>query len=244
MKEMMARAKAEKEAAKKSELAEKLDGEYRNEGDYDRTFFDSVAEKADQRFQEKQAGVEHTEAVPTEELAAHLSQQREGVEELARQYDALEAAERLKPMPKSIEDPARGPRPKTMRELEAEMTAAAAEENEDDEEAPDLEEVDQAELEKVKQEKHKEWLDKVIADNGESDQIREKPAAPEEKAKDEAAAEKEEEEDIDAILSDEKRVREAQAAVTADQIAISLGEYAEAATAKGPICGTDFDELD
>lgn len=75
MKEMMARAKAEKEAAgKKSQLGEKLDGEYRNEGDYDRTFFDAVAEKAEQRFQEKQAGVEHSEPVPEEELAADLNQ--------------------------------------------------------------------------------------------------------------------------------------------------------------------------
>ena len=51
MKEMMARARAEREAAaegKKSELADKLiDGQYRNEGEVDRSFFDGVAEKAE-----------------------------------------------------------------------------------------------------------------------------------------------------------------------------------------------------
>lgn len=99
--------------------------------------------------------------------------------------------------------------------------------------------MDQSELEKVKQEKQKEWLDKIVAQNGESDQICEKPAAPE--SKEEAS---EEEEDIDAILSDEKRVREAQAAVTADQIKLVMEGYADAAQSKEPINGTDFDELD
>merc|ERR1712025_1253584 len=95
--------------------------------------------------------------------------------------------------------------------------------DEEDEEAPDLEEVDQEELERTKQEKQKEWLDKVVAEHGKpGQQITERPAA-----KEDDAAE-EEEEDIDAILSDEKRVREAQAAVTADQIQLMMEEYADA----------------
>lgn len=243
MKEMMARAKAEKEAAgKKSQLGEQLDGEYRNDGDFDRTFFDAVAEKAEQRFQEKQAGVEHAEEVPAEELHDHLNQRRQGVEDLAKQYDALEAAERLKPLPKSIDDlPAKttASQPQTMQEMEDAMEA-----EDDDEEAPDLEEVDAAELEKAKQEKQKEWLDQIVAEHGEPGQICEKPAAPE--SKDEASEEEEEVdvEDIDAILSDEKRVREAQAAVTADQIAVAMEGYAAAAQGKEPVTGTDFDELD
>lgn len=45
MKEMMARAKAEKEASQKSETTHKLEGKYHNEGN-EREFFDGVAEKA------------------------------------------------------------------------------------------------------------------------------------------------------------------------------------------------------
>ena len=112
--------------------------------------------------------------------------------------------------------------------------------SDDDEEAPELEKVDREELERTKQQKQKEWLDKVVAEHGGPDQITEKPAA--EEPKEEEA--KEEEEDIDAILSDEKRVREAQAAVTADQIRIMIEEQAEAAEQKEPNGGTDFEELD
>ena len=65
MKEMLARAKAEREAGKKSQIAEQLDGEYKNDGENDRKFFDEVAEKANQRFQEKRDGVEHAEPLPT-----------------------------------------------------------------------------------------------------------------------------------------------------------------------------------
>lgn len=50
MKEMLARAKAEREAGKKSQIAEQLNGEYKNDGENDRKFFDEVAEKANQRF--------------------------------------------------------------------------------------------------------------------------------------------------------------------------------------------------
>lgn len=74
MKEMMARAKAEREAAKKekeeaekTKMAEKLEGKYTKEETYEREFFDGVAEKAEQRFKEKQAGVEHAEQVPSKE---------------------------------------------------------------------------------------------------------------------------------------------------------------------------------
>jgi len=51
-------------------MAAKLDGEYHYEKDeveYDRKFFNEVAEKADQRFKEKQEGVEHAEPVPSQE---------------------------------------------------------------------------------------------------------------------------------------------------------------------------------
>lgn len=79
-----------------------------------------------------------------------------------------------------------------------------------------------------------------MAEHGGADQIVEKPAEANTK-EDEAS---EEEEDIDAILSDEKRVREAQAAVTADQIQVFMEEQAEAAERKAPVVGTDFEELD
>jgi len=58
MKEMMARAKAEKEAA----LKDKKDGIYNKEiSDKDREFFDNVKDEATKRFQEKQADQEHEE---------------------------------------------------------------------------------------------------------------------------------------------------------------------------------------
>ena len=127
---------------------------------------------------------------------------------------------------------------------------------EDDEEAPDLEEVDQEELERTKQQKQKEWLDKVVASHADPNQITEKSAKIEsqDEPKDETEAhddpkaddkedEVDDEEDIDAILSDEKRVREAQAAVTADQIQVFIEEQADAVQKKKGT-GTDFDELD
>ena len=68
--------------------------------------------------------------------------------QLSKDYDQLELEEKLKPMPKSVddfghkkeEDPKK-PRRKTMKELEDEWTAKNVP-DEDDDDAPDLEEVD------------------------------------------------------------------------------------------------------
>lgn len=101
-------------------MAAKLDGEYHYEKDeveYDRKFFNEVAEKADQRFKEKQEGVEHAEPVPSqEEQDAHNAELNEGTKRLSKQYKEVEAADNAKPMPKSIDDPPKKTqtRPRTM----------------------------------------------------------------------------------------------------------------------------------
>jgi len=66
MKDMMARAKAEKEAADWQRRSEQLQGVYKQEG-HDREFFDELAEKAQQRYEEKQMGVPHAEQPPSKE---------------------------------------------------------------------------------------------------------------------------------------------------------------------------------
>ena len=90
MKEMMARAKAEKEAnGKTSKTTEKLDGVYKvSEDKNGHAFFESVEEKAQQRYKEKQAGIEHSEPVPTwEEQYDFESKRNSGLKELSKQYD-------------------------------------------------------------------------------------------------------------------------------------------------------------
>lgn len=164
MKDMMARAKAEKEAkGKVSETTEKLDGVYKVSEDKEgRGFFEKVDEKAKQRYQEKQAGVVHSEAVPsTEEQDQLENEKRERMKQLAKEYDETDINESLKPMPKSVDDfghkkkdeevPKR--KPKTFKELEEEWDKKndpEAEEDNEDDDAPDLEEVDQEELERTK----------------------------------------------------------------------------------------------
>lgn len=62
MKEMLAKAKAEKEAKK---LQENMEGIYKKDDEIDlakdKTFFEELKEKAEKRFHEKQAGIEHEE---------------------------------------------------------------------------------------------------------------------------------------------------------------------------------------
>lgn len=91
--------------------------------------------------------------MPTlEEQEALDGEKKAGMNELAKEYDERDLDEKVKPLPKSIDDfghkrDPNEPRPKTMQELEDEWQAK---QDADDEEAPDLEEVDQAELERTK----------------------------------------------------------------------------------------------
>lgn len=106
LKEMMAKAKADKEANQKpSETSEKLDGIYKHQDQPDRTFFDQVQQKAEQRYEEKQKGIEHEEPLPSIEEQEKLEkEQSQGLNELSKQFDQSDIDEKLKPMPKSIDD--------------------------------------------------------------------------------------------------------------------------------------------
>lgn len=100
--------------------------------------------------------------------------------------------------------------------------------------APALEEVDQAEMEKIKQaNQQKRLFDKVMEEHGQKEQTEALPTA----------ANDEPEEDLAAVYADEERIREAQRAVSADQVKLIIEGQADALQKK-EVVGTDFEELD
>jgi len=101
--------------------------------------------------------------------------------------------------------------------------------------APALEEVDQAEMEKIKQANQQQrLLDKVVADHSQPEQTEALPTA----------ADDEPEEDLAAVYADGDRIREAQRAVSVDQVKLIIEGQADALQKRETVAGTDFEELD
>jgi len=101
--------------------------------------------------------------------------------------------------------------------------------------APALEEVDQAEMEKIKQANQQQrLLDKVVADHSQPEQTEALPTA----------ADDEPEEDLAAVYADGDRIREAQRAVSVDQVKLIIEGQADALQKREAVAGTDFEELD
>lgn len=111
-----------------------------------------------------------------------------------------------------------------------------------DDEAPDLEEVTIEELEKSKEEQRAKFLAKVMTETEQSKEIQknEVPEKTEEVVADKDS-QKDEIEQLEDILRDEKKCQEIQNKITKKDIETFIDDQAEAATAKE---GTDFDELD
>ena len=101
--------------------------------------------------------------------------------------------------------------------------------------APALEEVDQAEMEKIKQANQQQrLLDKVVSDHSQPEQTEALPTA----------ADDEPEEDLAAVYADGDRIREAQRAVSVDQVKLIIEGQADALQKREDVAGTDFEELD
>jgi len=101
--------------------------------------------------------------------------------------------------------------------------------------APALEEVDQAEMEKIKQANQQQrLLDKVVSDHSQPEKTEALPTA----------ADEEPEEDLAAVYADGDRIREAQRAVSVDQVKLIIEGQADALQKREDVAGTDFEELD
>lgn len=170
MKEMMAKAKAEKaEAAKKKEQEEGKEEEHRyeltaEEKKETKEYFDNVKKKYDQRYFEKQAGVAHSEEPDWRE--SEQAKKDKADDELgAEEYD------------RKLEEQLRLGNEAAMASYKKHegnnQGACTIEEVNDDlveDLPPSLEEVSEQqrrdeELMKTKEKKQQEWLDKIIKDS-------------------------------------------------------------------------------
>lgn len=116
------------------------------------------------------------------------------------------------------------------------MTELQADE---DDEVPDLEEVDQQqreleELQKTKDQKQKEWLDGVINKSGD---------ASENKEEEDQESTRKEMLEIDEALRDEGKVTEAMKKIAKEEITDRMESAAEAINGS-QVNQTDYDELD
>lgn len=109
--------------------------------------------------------------------------------------------------------------------------------DQNEEVCPELEKVELEELEKTKQEKQKEWLDKVIKEQDASKLAQSEDASTTEQVADDDSSQKSEV-DLEDILLDEKKVTEIQNTINQKDIIDKIENQVEAVQLEEE---TDFD---
>lgn len=236
LKEMMAKAKLEREKDSREGVFQAPVPIEEN-----KKFYGELNDKIEQRYNEKQANIEHDENVDWSEVSEVRKQDIEINREKAKEYDELYIAE-VK----------RGQEHVTLyenREGQIEIEEIHDEE-EEEEQPPELEEVDEEtrkleEIEKMKKQKQQEWFDNVVKES-EKSKAHQSTENKENEPLD-AGEEKENQSDnqseksmieLEDILMDENKVRDAMKTISGKDIKASLENQAKA------VLHDDQNELD